>query len=137
MLVDGEAVGTIGAGLCVLLGIERSDTPAQADTIATKLGKLRIFADDEGKMNRSVLDIAGGVLLISQFTLAGDTSGGNRPSFTNAAPPEDAEPLYERVAVRLRRDLEPHRVHIATGRFRTHMRVELVNDGPVTILVRT
>lgn len=137
MLVDGEAVGTIGAGLCVLLGIERSDAAAQADTIATKLGKLRIFADDEGKMNRSVVDIAGGILLISQFTLAGDTSGGNRPSFTNAAPPEDAEPLYERVAARLRQDLERHGVHIATGRFRTHMRVEIVNDGPVTILVRT
>jgi D-tyrosyl-tRNA(Tyr) deacylase len=130
--VDGEVVGAIGAGLCVLLGVERADDAGTASAMAAKLAKLRIFADAEGKMNRSVIDIGGGVLIVSQFTLAGDTSGGNRPSFTAAAPPEQAEPLYEQVVATLR----PLVTRVATGRFRTHMDVAIQNDGPVTLLVR-
>jgi D-tyrosyl-tRNA(Tyr) deacylase len=131
--VDGVRVGAVGTGLCVLLGVERGDTPAAAAAMAAKLAKLRIFADHEGKMNLALGDVGGGVLLISQFTLAGDVSGGNRPSFLDAAPPEDAEPLYGVVAERLARD---HGLPVATGRFRTAMQVTIVNEGPVTILVR-
>lgn len=130
--VDGEVVGAIGPGLCVLLGVERADDAAVAAAMAAKLAKLRIFADADGKMNRSVVDVGGGILLVSQFTLAGDTSGGNRPSFTAAAPPEQAEPLYEQVLAALR----PLVTHVATGRFRNHMDVAIRNDGPVTLLLR-
>lgn len=131
--VDGAVVGGVGPGLCVLLGVERGDGTAQADAMAAKLVKLRIFNDEGGKMNRAVGEVAGGILVVSQFTLAGDTSGGNRPSFTNAAAPEVAEPLYERVV----QAIQAAGIPAATGRFRTHMTVRIVNDGPVTILVRT
>lgn len=134
---EHEIVGEIGRGLCVLLGVEQGDGEREADAMAAKLVKLRIFPtsdgpDRDGKMNRSVVDVGGGILVISQFTLAGDTSGGNRPSFTNAAPPAIAEPLYERVV----RGIRATGVPAETGRFRTHMVVSIVNDGPVTILVR-
>ncbi len=133
--VGGEVVGAIGPGLCVLLGVMRSDGEREADLMAAKLAKLRIFSDEAGKMNRSVIDIAGSILLVSQFTLAGDTSGGNRPSFVEAAPPEVAEPLYRRVEDALRAAIGPAG-SVATGRFRTHMDVRIANDGPVTIIVR-
>lgn len=130
--VDGEVVGAIGHGLCVLLGVAQGDDATKADAMAAKLSKLRIFADDAGKMNRSVVDVGGEVLAISQFTLCGDTSGGNRPSFIEAAPPAVAEPLYERVVELLRGSV----ARVATGRFRTHMDVRILNDGPVTLIVR-
>ena len=129
--VDGESVGSIGAGLLVLLGVEHEDDGELIDWYADKTAELRIFADGEGKMNRSVEDIGGGVLVVSQFTLAARTRKGRRPSYTDAAAPVDAEPLYERFAARLAaRDLT-----VATGRFGAMMDVELVNDGPVTILL--
>lgn len=124
----------IGAGLCVLLGIEVGDTPDQADWMADKIARLRIFRDEAGRMNRSVLDVGGGVLVVSQFTLAGDASQGHRPSFTNAAPPDAAQPLYERVAARLR---DIHRLPGGTGVFGAMMQVRLTNDGPVTIILRS
>ena len=125
--VDGQTTGEIGAGLLVLLGVRRGDTTEQADKLARKLLALRIFEDDEGRMNRSVTDVDGQILCVSQFTLYGDARKGNRPSYACAAPPEEAEPLYERV----RRAL-----HDAPGgRFGAHMDVELVNDGPVTLVV--
>jgi D-aminoacyl-tRNA deacylase len=125
--VDNETVGEIGPGLLVLLGVKRGDTEEQADKLARKLLALRIFEDDDGRMNRSVTDIGGEVLCVSQFTLYGDARKGNRPSFVDAAPPEEAEPLYERVRAAL---------HDAQGgRFGAHMNVELVNDGPVTLVV--
>jgi D-tyrosyl-tRNA(Tyr) deacylase len=124
---DGEEVGAIGPGLLVLLGVRRGDTADQADKLARKLLALRIFEDDEGRMNRSVADTGGEVLCVSQFTLYGDTRKGNRPSFVDAAPPEEAEPLYERVRAALN--------DARGGRFGAHMEVELVNDGPVTLIV--
>jgi D-aminoacyl-tRNA deacylase len=125
--VDGHTTGEIGPGLLVLLGIKRGDTEEQADKLARKLLALRIFEDDDGRMNRSVTDIEGEILCVSQFTLYGDARKGNRPSFVDAAPPEEAEPLYERVRAAL---------HDARGgRFGAHMEVELVNDGPVTLVV--
>jgi D-tyrosyl-tRNA(Tyr) deacylase len=124
--VDGDTVGAIGPGLLVLLGIRRGDTPEQADKVARKLAALRIFEDEDGRMNRSVTDANGEILCISQFTLYGDTRKGNRPSFVDAAPPEEAEPLYERVL---------HLLGAQGGRFGAHMHVELVNDGPVTVIV--
>jgi D-aminoacyl-tRNA deacylase len=125
--VDGQTVGQIGPGLLVLLGIRRGDTEEQADKLARKLLALRIFEDDDGRMNRSITDTQGEVLCVSQFTLYGDARKGNRPSFVDAAPPEEAEPLYERVRAAL---------HDAQGgRFGAHMEVELVNDGPVTLVV--
>ncbi len=129
--VDGEVVGAIGPGLCVLVGVTHGDTAATADKLADKLWKLRIFADAEGKMNRSVGDVGGSVLVISQFTLYGDATRGNRPSFVAAARPEDAEPLVERVTERLAALGAP----VATGRFRADMAVDLCNDGPVTIVI--
>jgi D-tyrosyl-tRNA(Tyr) deacylase len=126
VVAGGDEVATIGPGLLVLLGVRRGDTADQADKLARKLLALRIFEDDEGKMNRSVQDVAGEVLCVSQFTLYGDARKGNRPSFVDAAPPEEAEPLYERVREALGAE---------GGRFGAHMEVELVNDGPVTILV--
>ena len=127
--IDGETVGAIGAGLLVLLCAERGDTDAVADRMLSKLLKLRIFSDDAGKMNRSVQDIGGGLLLVSQFTLAADVSGGNRPSFTQAAPPDEGRRLYDLFVTRAR---AAHPV-VATGVFAADMQVHLVNDGPVTI----
>ena len=125
--VDGERVSEIGPGLLVLLGVRRGDGEAEADWIVRKLLALRIFEDEDGRMNRSVRDAGGQILCVSQFTLYGDARKGNRPSYACAAPPEEAEPLYERV----RRAL-----HDAPGgRFGAHMDVELVNDGPVTLVV--
>lgn len=130
--VDGEVTGEIGAGLLVLVCAERGDTYALADKLLAKLLKLRIFSDDAGKMNRSVQDIAGGLLLVSQFTLAADVSGGNRPSFTNAAAPDEGRRLYDYFVEKAR---AAHPV-VQTGRFAADMKVQLVNDGPVTIPIK-
>jgi D-tyrosyl-tRNA(Tyr) deacylase len=124
--VDGEQVAEIGPGLLVLLGVRRGDTEEQADRLARKIRALRVFEDDEGKMNLSVGDVRGEVLCVSQFTLYGDTRKGNRPSFVEAAPPEEAEPLYERVRQAL---------GARGGRFGARMSVELINEGPVTLVV--
>jgi len=129
--VAGEQVGEIGPGLCVLVGVTHDDTEVAARKLADKLWNLRIMADDDGVMNRSVADTTRQVLVVSQFTLYGDTSGGRRPSWIAAAKPEQAEPLVEVVVERLR-ELG---ATVATGRFRADMTVELVNDGPVTVLV--
>ena len=133
VVVAGETVGAIDAGWLVLLGVAPADTPAEAAWLADKVANLRAFEDDAGKMNRSVLDVQGGVLVVSQFTLYGDTRKGRRPSFTGAAPPAVAEPLYERFAAELRAVGLP----VATGRFGADMQVELVNDGPVTFVLDT
>jgi D-tyrosyl-tRNA(Tyr) deacylase len=130
--VDGRTVGAIGPGLLVLVCAERGDAEAQADKLLAKILKLRIFADDAGKMNRSVQDVGGGLLVVSQFTLAADTAGGNRPSFTNAAPPEEGRRLYEYFVQQAR----AQHAQVATGEFAAHMQVHLVNDGPVTIPLR-
>jgi D-tyrosyl-tRNA(Tyr) deacylase len=129
--VGSEHVGEIGPGLCALIGVTHDDTEAEARKLADKLWNLRIMADDDGVMNRSVADTTRAVLVVSQFTLYGDTSGGRRPSWIAAAKPEHAEPLVEAVVDRLR-ELG---ATVATGRFRADMAVELVNDGPVTVLV--
>ncbi len=126
---DGATVGDIGPGLCVLVGVTHDDTPAQATKLAHRLWKLRIFGDDEGKMNLSVADIGGEILVVSQFTLYADTRKGNRPSYVDAARPEVAEPLIEQVVDELR----SLGAKVETGRFLTEMQVALVNDGPVTI----
>ncbi|MCM5682088.1 D-aminoacyl-tRNA deacylase [Schlegelella sp. S2-27] len=130
--VGGQVVGRIGHGLLVLVCAEAGDVDAQADKLVAKLLKLRIFSDDAGKMNRSVQDVQGGLLIVSQFTLAADVSGGNRPSFTNAAPPDEGRRLYERVVALARRD----HPEVATGEFGAEMQVHLVNDGPVTLPLR-
>lgn len=127
--VDGQTVGAIGAGLLVLVCAERGDTEAEANKLLAKLLKLRIFSDDAGKMNKSVQDIGGGLLLVSQFTLAADTTGGNRPSFTQAAAPDEGRRLYDYFVAQAR---QAHPV-VATGQFAAHMQVHLINDGPVTI----
>ena len=124
--VDGEEVACIGPGLLVLLGVRRGDGEAEADRIASKLLALRVFEDDAGKMNLSVRDVGGEILCVSQFTLYGDTRRGNRPSFVDAAPPEEAEQLYERVRSAL---------GAKGGVFGARMAVKLVNDGPVTLLI--
>jgi len=129
--VDGETVGEIGPGLAVLLGIAREDTKLDAAYLAEKIIALRIFDDDEGKMNLSVKDVNGGVLIVSQFTLYGDVRRGLRPSWIEAAAPEVAEPLYEFFVRQVRSATD----EVATGSFRAMMQVELVNDGPVTILL--
>ena len=129
--VDGQVVGAIGRGLLVLLGIERGDGTADADSLADKAAELRIFPDGSHNMNRSVEDVGGACLVVSQFTLAGSTRRGRRPSFDAAAPPGEAEPLYARFVARLRARGLP----VATGTFRAMMEVELVNDGPVTLLL--
>ncbi|MEA3394022.1 MAG: D-aminoacyl-tRNA deacylase [Pseudomonadota bacterium] len=127
--IDGNTVGQIDAGLLILVCAERGDTPAVADKLLAKLLKLRIFSDDAGKMNRNVQDVNGGLLIVSQFTLAADTSGGNRPSFGNAAPPDEGRRLYDDFVARAR---AAHPV-VQTGQFGADMQVHLVNDGPVTI----
>ena len=127
--VDGATIGQIGPGLMVLLGVEVGDGATEADLLARKIAALRIFEDDAGKMNLAVREVGGAVLAISQFTLAADLRKGNRPSFIRAAPPEVAEPLYERFCARLREA----GLAVATGRFGAHMAVRLINDGPVTI----
>ena len=129
--IEGEVVGEIQHGLVVLLGIARDDTTDDADYLAPKIVALRIFDDAEGKMNLSVKDIAGGLLIVSQFTLYGDVRRGLRPSWSDAAAPEVAEPLYEYFVESSRKLLEK----VETGSFRKMMQVELVNDGPVTILL--
>ena len=131
--VDGEVVGAIGAGLCVLVGVTHDDTGEAADRLARKLWELRILEDDDGLMNRSVADSSGELLVISQFTLYGDTRKGRRPSWNQAARSEVAEPLVDRVVTALR-ELG---ATVATGVFGAHMDVELVNDGPVTLLLET
>ncbi|HEU5372546.1 MAG TPA: D-aminoacyl-tRNA deacylase [Gaiellaceae bacterium] len=123
--------GEIGRGLCVLLGVGRGDGEEEAARLAGKVARLRIYPDDDGRFDRSVLDVAGAVLAVSQFTLIADTAKGNRPSFAGAAPPELAEPLYERFCDELR----AHGVPVETGVFGVKMDVELVNDGPVTIVL--
>jgi D-tyrosyl-tRNA(Tyr) deacylase len=124
--VEGEEVARIGPGLLVLLGVRRGDREAEADRIASKLLALRVFEDDAGKMNLSVRDVGGEILCVSQFTLYGDTRKGNRPSFVDAAPPEEAEPLYERVR---------SAIGAKGGVFGARMTVKLVNDGPVTLVI--
>ena len=130
--VDGRVTGAIGPGLLVLLCAERGDDRAVADRLLAKLLKLRIFSDAAGKMNLSVQDVGGGLLIVSQFTLAADTAGGNRPSFTNAAPPELGRHLYEHFVAQAR----AAHPQVATGEFAADMQVALVNDGPVTIPLR-
>ncbi|MEJ2804000.1 D-aminoacyl-tRNA deacylase [Comamonadaceae bacterium PP-2] len=127
--VDGEVIGEIGPGLLVLVCAEQGDAEAHADRLLAKLLKLRIFGDESGKMNRSVQDVAGGLLLVSQFTLAADLTGGNRPSFTGAATPAEGRRLYDYLVARARL---AHPV-VQTGRFAADMQVALINDGPVTI----
>jgi D-tyrosyl-tRNA(Tyr) deacylase len=127
--VSGAIVGAVERGLLVFVCAEPADTEVQAGKLIDKLLKLRIFADDAGKMNRSVQDVRGGLLIVSQFTLAADTAGGNRPGFSRAAPPEQGRALYETV---LRIARERH-APVAAGEFAADMQVELVNDGPVTI----
>ena len=129
VVVDGRTTGAIGQGLLVLVCAERGDAEAQADKLLAKLLKLRIFSDEAGKMNRSVQDVAGGLLVVSQFTLAADLGGGNRPSFTNAAPPDQGQRLYDYFVTQAR---AAHPV-VQTGEFAADMQVHLVNDGPVTI----
>ena len=129
--VDGRVAGEIGAGLLVLLGVSRTDNSESAAYLAEKIANLRIFSDEAGKMNLSVLDAGGSALVVSQFTLYGDTRGGRRPSFIQAAQPVEANLLYQEF-VRLMRSLG---VTVETGVFQAHMQVELVNDGPVTILL--
>ena len=130
--IDGRSVGRIGRGLLVLVGVEQGDEAGDADWSAEKVARMRIFADDDGKMNRSVVDIDGGLLAVSQFTLHASTQKGNRPSFLRAARPEEAVPLYERFLSSL--ELEAARP-VARGVFAADMEVSLVNDGPVTILL--
>ena len=130
--VAGRTVGAIGAGLLVLVCAERGDTETEADKLLAKILKLRIFSDAAGKMNQSVQDTGGGLLLVSQFTLAADTTGGNRPSFTQAAAPDEGRRLYDYLVARAR----AAHPQVATGQFAADMQVHLVNDGPVTIPLR-
>src|SRR5947207_6572813 len=129
--VEGRVTGEIGAGLMILLGVGRQDTAAVAVSLAEKCANLRVFEDDQGKMNRSLLDVKGSALVVSQFTLYGDARGQRRPSFISAAPPEQAKALYEEFCEALR----SLRVTVATGAFQAMMSVEMVNEGPVTILL--
>lgn len=127
----GESVGRIGPGLCVLVGVTHADTPAHATRLADKIWNVRVMADDDGVMNRSVAETTRSVLVISQFTLYGDTARGRRPSWVAAARPEQAEPLVEAVVGELR----TLGAEVETGRFRADMKVDLVNDGPVTLVI--
>ena len=131
--VDGEVVGEIGPGLVVFLGVGPSDDEATGESLARRIVELRIFRDEDGRTNRSLVDVGGAALVISQFTLFADTRRGRRPGFTGAAPPEQAERLYERVAGALRN----LGVEVATGRFGAEMAVQLTNDGPFTIWLDT
>ncbi|NIJ70300.1 D-aminoacyl-tRNA deacylase [Xanthomonas sp. 60] len=131
--VDGEAVGQIGAGLLALVGMEPGDTEAQLQRMAERVLGYRVFADETGRMNRSLRDTGGGLLLVSQFTLAADTRSGTRPGFSTAAPPEEAERGFNRFVAICR---EKHAAGVETGRFGAHMVVSLINDGPVTFLLR-
>ena len=131
--VEGEVVGACGVGLVILLGVAVTDGEAEADRLAAKIARLRIFENDDGRFDRSLLDIGGEVLVVSQFTLVADTRKGNRPSFTDAAEPHLAEALYERLCARL----EQEGIAVARGRFGARMKVSLVNDGPVTIVLET
>jgi D-tyrosyl-tRNA(Tyr) deacylase len=130
--VDGEVIGQIGQGLLVLLCAEQGDTDALADKLLAKILKLRIFSDDAGKMNLSLQDVAGGLLVVSQFTLAADVAGGNRPSFTQAAKPDEGRRLYEYFVAQAQ---AAHPI-VQTGRFAADMKVALINDGPITIPIR-
>lgn len=132
VVIEGETAGQIGPGLLVLVCAERGDSEAQADKLLAKILKLRIFSDEAGKMNQSVQDVRGGLLVVSQFTLAADASGGNRPSFTGAAAPDEGRRLYDYFVAQARA-LHPE---VQTGRFAADMKVHLVNDGPVTIPLR-
>ena len=131
VVVADEIVSQIGAGLCVFLGVGRKDSESNADSLAEKISNLRIFEDDQGKMNRSVRDVGGEILVVSQFTLYGDCAKGNRPSFTEAAPAAEAERLYETFVDRLR----ALGLRVSTGRFQAKMAVSLTNDGPVTFIL--
>ena len=130
VVVDGQTVGSIGPGVCVLLGVADTDDQDAAERLAGRVARLRIFENDQGRFDRSVLDTGGDALVVSQFTLIADTAKGNRPSFGHAARPELAEPLYERFCAAL----EAEGVQVARGVFGARMAVELVNDGPVTIV---
>lgn len=129
--VEGEIKGQIGAGFLVLIGVEEGDGDADFKYIADKVPNLRVFEDEQGKMNRSLLDVGGEVLAVSQFTLLGDARGGRRPSFITAARPETADPMYERLVA----DWRARGIRVETGVFGAHMKVSLINDGPVTILL--
>jgi D-tyrosyl-tRNA(Tyr) deacylase len=131
VLVDGEKVGAIGTGLCVLLGVAQDDEQATAERLAAKVARLRVFENEDGKFDRNVVDVGGAALVVSQFTLIADTTKGNRPSFSAAARPERAEPLYEAFCATLGRE----GVEVARGRFGARMAVEIANDGPVTIVL--
>jgi len=129
--VSGDTVGEIGAGICVLLGVSRDDGGAETERLAGRVARLRIFENEEGKFDRSLLDVGGAALVVSQFTLIADTRKGNRPSFGEAAPPDRAEPLYEQFCAAL----GELGVRVATGVFGARMTVEIVNDGPVTLVL--
>jgi len=129
--VEGAVVGEIGTGLCILLGVARGDGAAEPERLAGRIARLRIFPDEAGRFDRSLLDMRGAALVVSQFTLIADTSKGNRPSFSRAAPPEEAEPVYERFCHALREAGVP----VQTGAFGALMVVELANEGPVTIVL--
>ncbi len=131
--VDGEVIGSIDQGLLALVGVERDDDQARADKLLHKLLRYRVFSDDEGRMNRSLQDVGGGLLLVSQFTLAADTGSGLRPSFSSAAPPEAGEALYDYLLAQARRQ----HATVACGRFGADMQVHLQNDGPVTFLLQS
>ena len=131
VLVGGDTAGSVGHGLCVLLGVAEGDGAPAAVKLAGRVARLRVFENEAGRFDRSLIDVAGEALVVSQFTLVADTARGNRPSFTNAAPPERAEPLYETFCAELRRD----GIGVATGVFGARMVVELENDGPVTIVL--
>jgi len=131
--VGGQTVGRIGAGLCILLGVGKGDNSDTAAALAEKVKNLRIFDDEFGKMNRSVVDCGGAILVVSQFTLYADCGKGNRPSFTDAAPPGLAQELYQEFANRLRAS----GLSVATGQFQAHMKVTLINDGPVTLVLES
>jgi D-aminoacyl-tRNA deacylase len=129
--VAGRSVGRIGPGLCVFLGVGKDDSPSSADHLANKIKNMRIFEDGNGKMNRSLLEVQKGMLVVSQFTLYGDCRKGNRPSFSDAAPPEEAEKLYDHFMQRLR----DAGLAVAAGQFGARMDVALTNDGPVTLIL--
>jgi D-tyrosyl-tRNA(Tyr) deacylase len=131
VIVGGEVVGEIGSGLCVLLGIARGEEASAGDRLAAKVAQLRVFENEEGRFDRSLLDVHGEALVVSQFTLIADTAKGNRPSFSDAAPPEEAEPLYDAFC----EALQGLGIDVATGSFGARMELELVNDGPVTIVL--